>query len=67
MIRRVVIAVLIAGGTTLLCMLLGLILTSLALPIAVLVGGFIATYAYVLGVLAGLWWFFTGQPAIPGG
>jgi len=60
MIGRLVLAVVVAVVVGLACLLLGLVLASLAVPIAVTVGGFLTTYAWVIGVLAGLWHFFRG-------
>lgn len=60
MISRIAVAVVVAVAVTLLCMLLGAILSSLGVPIAVTVGGFLSTWGAVLGVLAGLYHFFRG-------
>ena len=62
MIGRVVLAVVVAIVVGLLCMyLLGPILVSLGVPIAVIVGEFFVKWGWTLGVLAGLWYFFSGQ------
>jgi hypothetical protein len=58
-IQNVVLSVIIAVVVTLGCILLGGILESLHVAIAVTIGAFLATYSGVLGVLAGLWFFFT--------
>lgn len=60
MISRIVLAVVVAVVVGLLCILLGSILVTLQVPIAVTIGGFLATWGWVLGVLAGLWFFFRG-------
>jgi len=60
MIGRLVLALVVAVVVGLACLLLGVILAGLAVPIAVTVGGFLTTYAWVIGVLAGLWHFFKG-------
>lgn len=60
MLRRLVVAVVVAVVVTLACVLLGSILDSLRVSVAVTVGDFLRTYSGVLGVLAGLWSFFTG-------
>lgn len=61
MIARIVIAVVIAVIVGLLCVaLLGPILVGLHVPIAVTVGRFFVVWGWVLGVLAGLWYFFAG-------
>lgn len=61
MIGRLVIAVVVAVVVGLvLVALLGPILISLAVPIAVVVGEFFIRWGWVLGVLAGLYYFFAG-------
>lgn len=60
MIRKLMLAVVVAVVVTLACVLLGTILQSLTVAVAVTIGDFLKTYAAVLGVLAGLWWFFVG-------
>ncbi len=65
LIGRIVLAVVIAVIVTLLCFLLGAILATLKVDIAVTVGDFLKTWGAVLGILAGLWYFFTGGNVIP--
>lgn len=65
MIGRLVLALVVAIVTGLVCLLLGTILRSLGIPIAETVGGFLAHWAWVIGILAGLWYFFTGG-TLPG-
>lgn len=60
MIQKLVLAVVVAVVVTLGCVLVGSILLSLKVAIAVTVGGFLKSYGSVLGVLAGLWFFFAG-------
>lgn len=60
MIARLVLAVVVAVVTGLACILVGGILASLGVPIAETVGDFLVTWGWVLGVLAGLWYFFAG-------
>jgi hypothetical protein len=64
MLGRVVLAVVVAVVVGLACMLLGAILTSLAVPIAVTIGAFLVQWGWVLGVLAGLWFFFSGRTSL---
>lgn len=59
MISKLVLAVVIAAVVTLGCILLGSILGTVGVAVAVTVGGFLKTYAAALGVLSGLWYFFT--------
>jgi len=61
MITRIVLALVVAVVVGLvLVALLGPILVGLAVPIAVTVGGFFVHYGWVIGVLAGLWFYFSG-------
>lgn len=61
MIRRLVLALVVAVAVTLGCILLGTILVGLDVTIATTVGAFLKTYGAALGILAGLWWFFTNR------
>ena len=61
LIGRIVLAVIIAVVVGLVLVgLLGPILITLHVPIASTVGGFFVDFGWALGVLAGLWFFFTG-------
>lgn len=61
MITRTVLALVVAVVLGLVLVgLLGPILVGLTVPIAVTVGNFFVKYGWVLGVLAGLWFFFAG-------
>lgn len=64
LLAKLVIAVVIGVIVTLACLLLGAILIGLNVALAIVVGGFLESYAGVLGVLAALWSFFTGKPTI---
>ena len=59
LVGRIVLAVIVAVVVTLACILLGTILVTLKVDIAVTVGDFLKSYGAVIGVLAGLWYFFT--------
>lgn len=65
MLSRLILAVVVAVVVTLACVLVGGILTGLGVAVAVTIGDFLKTYSAVLGVLAGLWWFFAGSPWWP--
>ncbi len=60
MIARLVLAVVVAVVVGLVCILLGDILSTLKVPIAVTIGDFLSAWGWVIGVLAGLWYFFSG-------
>lgn len=60
MLRRIILAVVLAVGVTLACYLLGTILDNLKVQIALTIGDFLKTYGGVIGILVGLWYFFAG-------
>lgn len=60
MLSRIVLSVVVAVAVTLGCYLLGAILTTLTVEIAETIGKFLKEYGAVIGVLAGLWFFFSG-------
>lgn len=60
MLSKLVLAVVVAVVVTLACLLVGAILAGLGVSVAVTIGQWLTSYAAVLGVLAGLWYFFSG-------
>lgn len=60
MLSRIVLAVVVAVVVTLACYLVGGILQELKVVIAITIGDFLKSYGGVIGVLAGLWYFFSG-------
>lgn len=61
MIARIVLAVVIAVVVGIvLTALLGPVLVSVHVPIAETIGRFFEDWGFVIGVLAGLWYFFAG-------
>lgn len=65
MLNKLVLAVVIGVMVTLACILLGGLLASLSVSVAVSIGDFLKTYAGVLGVLAALWYYFAGYHRLP--
>jgi len=61
MLSKLVLAVIVAVAVTLGCVLVGGILASLNVAIAVTIGDFLRGYSTVIGILCGLWYFFSGQ------
>lgn len=53
------VAVVVAVVVTLGCILLGDLLGALTVQVAVTIGSFLKTYSSAIGILAGLWYFFT--------
>lgn len=60
MIARVVLAVVVGVVVALVTILVGGLLTDLRVDFAVTVGDWLQKYGAVLGLLAGLWYFFSG-------
>lgn len=61
MIARIILALIIAVVVWLfLAELIGPILTTFVLPVAVLVGGFFIKWGWLLGTCAGVWFFLRG-------
>lgn len=60
MLSLLVLSVIVACVVGLVAILAGKVLASIGIPIAATVGGFLEQYGWVIGVLAGLWYFFTG-------
>lgn len=61
MLSKLILSVVVAVVVTLACYLLKAILAGLNVAIAVTIGNFLKTYGSVLGILAGLWYFFEGN------
>jgi len=60
MLKRVILAVIVAVVVTLGCILLGLLLGAIGISVAEVIGGFLTKYAGAIGILAGIWYFFRG-------
>lgn len=59
MIERLIYAVIVAVVVWLICILLGMLLV--ALPPVAMVGAFLQTYGWIIGLLAGLLYFLSGR------
>lgn len=64
MIGRIFLSLVVAVAVTLVCILLGNILASLQVAVAVTVGQFLTQYSAVIGVLAGVWFYFSGRTSL---
>lgn len=60
MLTKIILSVIVAIVVTLGCYLLGAILGALEVSIAVTIGEFLTKWGSVIGILAGLWYFFAG-------
>lgn len=61
-LTRLIIAVIVAVVTGIvLAALLGPILLTLNVPIAETIGKFFLAWGFILGVIAGIWYYFTGS------
>lgn len=60
LISRLVLAVVVAIVVGLVCILVGGLLADIKVPVAQTIGHFLEGWGWVLGLLAGLWYFFSG-------
>lgn len=60
MIRRVVLAVVAGIVAFLVCILLGMLLTSIGISWVAAIGAFLEQWAALIGLLVALWHFFSG-------
>lgn len=60
MLRKLILAVVVAVVVTLVCYLVGAVLDQLKVQIAITVGDFLKSYGGVIGILAGIWYYFAG-------
>ena len=65
MLMRLVLAVAVGIGTALGCLLLGLILGALNVPVIETIGAFLRQWAWVIGAVVGLVQFATGYVVWP--
>lgn len=59
MLKRIGMAVIVAVVVTLGCLLVGALLGAIGISVAVVVGAFLTKYSAAIGILSGLWYFFT--------
>lgn len=55
LLRSVCVAVVVILG----CILLGMLLGATNVSVAAVIGSFLRTYSTALGIIAGIWYFFT--------
>lgn len=60
MLSRIVLAVIVGVVVTLLCVLVGGLLITMPVSWAAAVGAFLKEFSGLLGLLAALWYFFSG-------
>lgn len=60
MIARIVLAVIVGVVVGLICLVAGGLLVDLKVSFAQTIGGFLQAWAWVIGLLAALWYFFAG-------
>lgn len=61
MLKRIILSVIVGIAVALVCLLLGALLITIKVDFAVAIGEFLNQYAGVIGLLAGIWYYFTGQ------
>lgn len=64
MISRIVLAIVVGVIVVLACILVGGLLITLKVDFAITVGQFLKDYSGVLGLLAALWFFFSGRTSL---
>jgi hypothetical protein len=62
MIEQLILAVAVGVFVGLICIGIGRLLKSVAVPLLVALGGFLEQYAWAFGLLAAVFYFFTGGP-----
>jgi hypothetical protein len=60
MLARIVLAVVVAIAVTLACIFIGAVISTIDVAIAVTVGDFLKKFGAAIGILAGIWYFFSG-------
>lgn len=60
MIRKLVLAVVVGVVAILVCMLVGTLLVAINVSLAVTIGNFLKTWAGAIGILAAIWYWFSG-------
>lgn len=65
MISRLILAVVVGVLTVLVCVLVGSLLITIPVAFAVTVGTFLKDYSALLGLLAALYYFFSGYRYFP--
>lgn len=64
LVKRIVLSVVIGVVVFLIVTLVGILLVALEVDFAVSVGAFLKTYASLIGLLAAIWFFFTGRTVL---
>ena len=64
MLQRVILAACVGVFTALIILLIGVILVAIKVPIATSIGDFISQWCWVFGLIAGIWFFFTGRTSL---
>lgn len=65
MLSRLVLAVVVGVVVTLACLLIGALLATINVALAVTIGNFLKSWSGGLGLLAALWYFFAGSTYWP--
>lgn len=64
MLNRLLIAVVLGVVAGLVCLLVGSLLATIPVPFVVTVGGFLVTWAWVIGLLVAIYSFATGRATL---
>lgn len=60
MLSRIVLAIVVGVVVTLVCTLVGSLLMTFSIGWVTATGAFMKSFASLLGLLAALWWYFSG-------
>lgn len=61
MLRKGILAVVVGVVTALMVALVGSVLAEVNQDMVATLGDFLKTYSFLFGVLAGIWYYFTGE------
>ncbi len=64
MLTRIILAIVVACIVGIVLYIVGAILATIGIPIAETVGRLLQQFSWAIGVLAGLWFFFTGRTTL---
>jgi hypothetical protein len=64
MLQRVILAACVGIVTALVILLIGIVLVAIKVPIATSVGNFLEQWCWVFGLIAAVWFFFTGRTSL---
>lgn len=61
MLTKIILSIVVAIVVALVCVLIGGILAALNVDVIKQIGDFLQDYSTLIGILAGIWYFFSGR------